>query len=424
MVVYEKLKNVNLGETKMLENDGGIVYYVEGFINVNGKICVSEAGARIILLPNSFIFFNKPSTLVGLGEKKCITPTLFFEGQKILGTPLPNINYNEVYAGIELNINMNFNNLNLEFYKLGGNDYKSQSGIIDIFPALRIITRYLETKENKKLKLNNVTLNQCNDGLQVIILNNYLRKDLITECFIDNFIYNSNIVNNAVYCSQIININDQKLNTPNGLIMNNASITNGYLECLWINAIINHLEVNIENLNPLLQKAVLNFDTLGKLFINLSLYIRSLLALLNLNTAITLNIYVYNEITNYGLYTLGTNNLIFNKGSKINYLSIRQDADVALKTVFIENDTQIPRATTNIFGSINVAKNNFSPNATSYATSSLVGKCESCIKNNKTNLCNNCASKKSSLSSKKVCTGLIIDLGFVSYNFNNCPNPP
>jgi len=89
MVVYEKLDHINLGETKMLENDGGIVYYVEGFININGKICVSEAGARIILLPNSFIFFNKPSTLVGLGEKKCITPTLFFEGQRILGTPLP-----------------------------------------------------------------------------------------------------------------------------------------------------------------------------------------------------------------------------------------------------------------------------------------------------------------------------------------------
>jgi len=85
---------------------------------------------------------------------------------------------------IELNINMNFKNLNLEFYKLGGNDYKSQSGIIDVFPALRIITRYLETKENKKLKLNNVILNQCNEGLQVIILNNYFRKDFSYRMFL------------------------------------------------------------------------------------------------------------------------------------------------------------------------------------------------------------------------------------------------
>ena len=424
MVVYEKLDHINLGETKMLENDGGIVYYVEGFININGKICVSEAGARIILLPNSFIFFNKPSTLVGLGEKKCITPTLFFEGQRILGTPLPNINYNEIYAGIELNINMNFKNLNLEFYKLGGNDYKSQSGIIDIFPALRIITRYLETKENKKLKLNNVILNQCNEGLQVIILNNYLRKDLITECFIDNFIYNSNIVNNAVYCSQIININDQKLNTPNSLIINNASITNGFLECLWISAVINHLTVNIENLNPLLQKAVLNFDALGKLFINLSLYIRSLLALLNLNSAITLNIYVYNEITNYGLYTLGTNNIIFNKGSKINYLSIRQDTDVSLKTIFIENDIQIPRTTAEVL-STNVAKNNFVTRQTVSGTSSSVADCIDCVKGKpyKT-LCNNCANKNSSLNSRKVCLGVIFNTGLDTYNFNNCPLPP
>lgn len=434
MVVYEKLESLNQHESKTLSHYGKVVYYVDENININGKICVSECGSKIILLPNSFIFFNKPSSLVGLGKKDDNRPTLFLEGQQKLGTHLPNIIGNEAHAGIELNINMCFQNLNLDFYKLGGNNFTNSDGIINMLPALRVITRYRETLKDTKLKLNDITMNQCNNGFETIILNNYSRENIVTECYVENFIYNSNRINQALYCSQIISINDQKLETPVGLIIDNATITNGYIECLWINAYINNLTVLNETPNPLLQKAIFNFDVLGRLTINLSLSISSVISLFNFNVSITLNQYIYNQITDNGNYFLGTNNIVFNKGSKIKYLAIRQDSNIAFKTVFIDADeTQVQRATRTINSSVNVSQNNIIESNTQFLVLELTKKCEECINDNKgKNLCEVCANQSTTVEPQKRCLVnnlyTIQTFNFfgqnVTYNFTGCPNTP
>jgi hypothetical protein len=435
MVIYEKLESVNQNETKTLESFSKKVYYVDSFTNINGKIVVPTGSAKIILLPSSFIFFNKPSTLVGLGDSNILTPTLFLEGQETLGTPVPNINLNEIYAGIELNINMTFKNLNLDFYKLGGNFFNNTTSIIDVISSLRIISRYRETTTNKTLRLNSVSFNQCNEGLQTIILNNYSRKDLVTECFIENLIYNSNRINVAVYCSNLISINDQSLNTPKGLIVNNATITNGYIECLWMSAVINKLSINNEILNPLLQKSIFNFDVLGTLYISLELSIKSIIPLININVNITLNQYIYNQITNNGLYNLGTTNLIFLKNSRIKYLAIRQDSNISLSTVFSEiNNTQVARANPpQPISKVDVVDVGYLATVTIGASRTETDLCKDCIKKYKRYstsklICRFCANDKSAAASSKVCVEQIIKesdiFGETVYNFNNCPNNP
>lgn len=331
---------------------------------------------------------------------------------------------------------MCFQNLNLDFYKLGGNNFTNSDGIINMLPALRVITRYRETLKDTKLKLNDITMNQCNNGFETIILNNYSRENIVTECYVENFIYNSNRINQALYCSQIISINDQKLETPVGLIIDNATITNGYIECLWINAYINNLTVLNETPNPLLQKAIFNFDVLGRLTINLSLSISSVISLFNFNVSITLNQYIYNQITDNGNYFLGTNNIVFNKGSKIKYLAIRQDSNIAFKTVFIDADeTQVQRATRTINSSVNVSQNNIIESNTQFVVLELTKNCEECIsdRNNKgKNLCEVCANQDSLINERKRClvnnSYTIQTFNFfgqnVTYNFTGCPNTP